>query len=148
MDVTREVRISDHVVGLNQPCFIIAEIGINHNGNLDTALKLVDAAAAAGASCVKFQAFKAENFCSGRDDELEYHTQGETVRESMLELFTRHELDADQFRTLFTHAAELGLVPLATPCDDQSVDMLDDLDDIQTVHSNAEISNDILEQMN
>lgn len=127
MDLKGEVKISDHVIGLSHPCFIIAEIGINHNGNLNTALELVEAAAAAGANCVKFQAFKAKNFCSGRDDELEYRTQGETVVESMLELFTRHELDKDQFRTIFNHAAKLGVVPLATPCDFQSVDMLDDL---------------------
>jgi N,N'-diacetyllegionaminate synthase len=124
---TGEIRIGDHVVGGNQPCFIIAEIGINHNGSLETALRLVDKAVAAGANSVKFQAFKAENFCSGTDDEFEYQTQGETVRESMLELFTRHELDADQFRTLFEHAAGLGVVPLATPCDFESVDMLSDL---------------------
>jgi N-acetylneuraminate synthase/N,N'-diacetyllegionaminate synthase len=123
-----EIMIGDRQVGGNQPCFIIAEIGINHNGNLKTAIEMIEVAAAAGVDCVKFQAFKAENFCSGTDDEFEYRSQGETVRESMLELFSRHEFNADQFRQLFAHARALGVIPMATPCDYGSVDLLDDLD--------------------
>ena len=54
------IRIGARLVGEGQPVFVIAEAGVNHNGNLETALRLVDAAADAGADAVKFQTFKAE----------------------------------------------------------------------------------------
>lgn len=124
----REVAISDRKIGAEHPCFIIAEAGINHNGDADTAHRMIDAAADSGADCIKFQTYTAEAFCSGKDDTFEYVSQGETIRESMLELFKRHELTATEFSSLFEHARQRGIVPLSTPCDRASVELLDKLD--------------------
>ena len=53
-------RIGNRLIGPGQPCFIIAEAGVNHNGNFDIALQLVDMAVAAKADCIKFQTFTTE----------------------------------------------------------------------------------------
>jgi N,N'-diacetyllegionaminate synthase len=123
-----DISIGGRLIGEGHPCFIIAEAGINHNGDVATALELIDAAADAGVDCIKFQTFTAETFCSGKDDQFEYISQGKVVRESMLDLFKRHELSADDFDRLFAHAEKRGVIPLSTPCDQASVDLLDALD--------------------
>jgi len=107
--------------------FIIAEVGVNHNGDPELALRMIDAIADAGADCVKFQTFSAEEFVSNPDDTYEYVSQGQTVRESMLAMFKRLELRREEFARLFCRARERGLVPLSTPTDRDAVNLLDDL---------------------
>lgn len=122
------ISIANHQIGHNQPCFIIAEVGVNHNGDTDTALKMIDAAAKAGVDCVKFQTFSAEEFVNDPNDIYEYISQGETIKESMLEMFQRLELKREAFATLFDHARSRGLIPLSTPADRPAVDLLEQLD--------------------
>ena len=69
------IRIGDRVLGDGQPCFVIAEVGNNHNGDCDRAIALVDAAVATGADCAKFQMRKLDEVyrassLSGKDDDL------------------------------------------------------------------------------
>ena len=122
------VNIGNRLVGPGQPCFVIAEIGINHNGDILTAMRMIDAISEAGADCVKFQTFQADGFCSNPDDTYEYVSQGQTVRESMLEMFRRVEIPYDDFAGLFEHARDQGLIALSTPTDEEAVDALDSLD--------------------
>lgn len=121
------VQIDDRPVGPGQPCFIMAEIGVNHNGDPEIAHRMVDAVAAAGANCVKFQTFSAEEFCNDPDDTYEYESQGRMVRESMLEMFRRLELKREEFAKLFAHARERNLIPLSTGTDRAAIDLLDSL---------------------
>jgi N-acetylneuraminate synthase/N,N'-diacetyllegionaminate synthase len=121
------IRIGDRPVGRGHPALIIAEVGVNHNGDLDTALKMVDAVAQAGADCVKFQTFSAEEFINDSNETYEYVSQGKVVRESMLEMFRRLELKREAFAALFKRARERGLIPLSTPTDRQAVDLLGEL---------------------
>lgn len=123
----RVIEIEHRKIGNGQPCFISAEIGINHNGDEALAHKMVDAIADTGADCVKFQTFSAEEFMNGPDQQFEYMSQGKVVRESMLGMFKRHELAADSFSRLFAHARARKLVPLSTPTDIQAVDLLDQI---------------------
>jgi N,N'-diacetyllegionaminate synthase len=123
-----EISVGNRQVGENHPCFIIAEAGINHNGDVEVAHQMIDAAANAGADCIKFQTFTAEEFCSGEDDEFQYVSQGKVVRESMLDLFKRHELTAREFEQLFEHARSRDIIPLSTPCGRASVDLLETLE--------------------
>jgi N,N'-diacetyllegionaminate synthase len=111
-----------------QRCRVVAEIGLNHNGDPDIAHKMIDAIADAGCDCVKFQTFSAEEFCNDADEIYEYTSQGRVVRESMLKMFKRFELKREEFAKLFEHANQRGLVPLSTPTDRAAVDLLDDLD--------------------
>lgn len=108
-------------------CRVIAEIGINHNGDPDTAHKMVDAIADAGCDCAKFQTFSAAEFCNDPNEMYEYISQGKVVRESMLTMFQRLELKREEFAKLFEHARHRGMVPLSTPTDRAAVDLLDEL---------------------
>ena len=67
-----KIKIGDQLIGDEEPCFIIAEAGSNHNGSLEQAKKLIDVAAEAGADAVKFQIFKAENLYSKYTPKFNY----------------------------------------------------------------------------
>ena len=121
------IEIDGRLIGPGEPCFIIAEIGVNHNGSIDTAMKMIDAIADAGADCVKFQTFNAEEFCNNLDDTYEYLSNGTVVQESMFKMFKRLEIKYSEFDALFARVRERGLIPLSTPTDRQAVDLLDRL---------------------
>ena len=119
------VKIENRDIGGKNPCFIIAEIGINHNGSDELAHKMIDVIAECGADCVKFQTFSAEEFMNSRDQKYEYFSQGKLVRESMLDMFKRCELPARSFSALFSHARARNLIPLSTPTDRDAVELLE-----------------------
>lgn len=122
-----KISIENREIGEGQPCFVIAEVGVNHNGDPELAMKMVEAAAHAGADCVKFQTFRAQEFVNDAKETYTYTSQGREVTESMLEMFQRLELKSEAFVRLFERTRELGLVPLSTPTDREAVDFLDDL---------------------
>lgn len=123
----REIVIEGRPIGAGHPCFIIAEVGVNHNGDIDTALAMVDAIADAGADCAKFQTYSTEQVITDPNAIYEYISQGEVVRESQLTLLKRLELKGSDFSRLFARTRERGLIPLSTPSDNSAVDLLDDL---------------------
>ena len=106
--------------------FIIAEIGVNHNGRLDLALQLVDAAAAAGAHAAKFQTFKADSITVRNAETVAYQkaATGSQDQHSMLKAL---ELDEDEHRTVAARCRELGIEFMSTAFDSQSLDMLCDI---------------------
>jgi N,N'-diacetyllegionaminate synthase len=108
-------------IGMDQPCFLVAEIGINHNGDMDLAHREIDAAAASGADAVKFQNYHAENFVSDRSLTYEYISQGETVIETQYDMFKRYELRPEALRELREHCEERGVVFFSTPMDEEGV---------------------------
>ncbi|WP_338668955.1 N-acetylneuraminate synthase family protein [Pseudodesulfovibrio methanolicus] len=116
-DFARTLTLGERVVGPGHPVFIIAEVGVNHNGDMDLAKKMVDVAADAGADCVKFQTFRSEEFMADRDMIYEYRNRGETVRESMYEMFKRLEFPLERHRELFDYARSKGVVPLTSVAD-------------------------------
>ena len=103
-------------VGPGEPAFIIAEIGVNHNGDLSLAKEMIDAAQDCGASCVKFQSFRTEEFM-GSDVIYEYMSNGKLVAESMVEMFKRLELPMEWHRELFEYANSKGVVPMTSVAD-------------------------------
>ncbi|MES9994599.1 N-acetylneuraminate synthase [Desulfovibrio aminophilus] len=103
---------------------IIAEAGVNHNGDMALALKLVDAAADAGADAVKFQTFKAERLVTPQADKAAYQKAATGASESQFAMLKRLELDAAAHETLLTRCRERGIAFLSTPFDEQSADML------------------------
>ncbi len=104
--------------------YIIAEAGVNHNGSLDMARKLIDVAAEAGADAVKFQTFKADKCISRLAAKAEYQTSTTSVSESQLEMVRKLELDEGAHRVLIDHCKKVGIQFLSTPFDLESVDLL------------------------
>lgn len=103
---------------------IIAEAGVNHDGSLDKALALVDAAADAGADIVKFQTFNAKALAGGAAKKADYQQRTTDAAESQLAMLERLELPQAAHHTLIARAAERGIEFLSTPFDDASLGFL------------------------
>jgi len=103
---------------------IAAEIGINHNGDLSLAHRMIDAAAEAGADAIKFQNYRTEDFLSDRTLTHEYVSQGRTIVESQFEMFRRCELSAGAVRELNEHCDRRGVVFFSTPTGPEGIDEL------------------------
>lgn len=108
--------------------FIIAEAGPNHNGDFETALRLVDAAKRAGVDCVKFQTFVSEELISKRAEKAEYQKKTTGADESQYEMLKKLELSFDQFRELKKYCEETEIMFLSTPFDIPSIHFLQELD--------------------
>lgn len=110
-----------------QNIFIIAEAGVNHNGNPETALRLIDAAAEAGADAVKFQTFKAELVVTKDAGKAEYQKSSVPGGDSQLDMIRGLELDGETHHALADHCREKGILFLSTPFDLPSIDLLDSM---------------------
>lgn len=115
--------IANRSVGEGAPCFVIAEAGVNHNGNLDLAERLIDAAADAHADAVKFQTFAPARLVSAGADKAPYQkeTTGSGSQRDMLEQLA---LPTSAWAHLKARAEGRGLVFLSTPFDESSADLL------------------------
>ena len=107
--------------------FIIAEAGVNHNGDIKLALALADAAKKAGADCIKFQTFKASSLVSHSAKTADYQKKaiGENSQENML---SKLELTYDEFRELKAYCDKIGICFLSTPFDFDSIEFLKTID--------------------
>ncbi len=121
------IEIGRYTIGANHPCFIIAEAGVNHNGDLKLAHQLIDAAKECGADAIKFQTFKAENLVTAAAPKADYQLQTTAATESQLEMLRHLELDAEAHRALLTHCRNKDILFLSTPFDEASADLLDSL---------------------
>ncbi|MFZ3122399.1 MAG: N-acetylneuraminate synthase [Thermodesulfovibrionales bacterium] len=107
--------------------FIIAEAGVNHNGSIDIAKKLIDVAAETGADAVKFQTFKAENMVSRFAAKAEYQKKTTDADESQFDMIKRLELNEDAHKELMGYCRDKGIIFLSTPFDLESIDLLNNL---------------------
>ena len=107
--------------------FIIAEAGVNHNGSIDMAKKLIDVAISAGADAVKFQTFKAENLVSRNAQKAEYQKQTTNASESQFDMIKKLELDSKTHEDLITYCQKRDIMFLSTAFDNNSADFLNDL---------------------
>jgi N,N'-diacetyllegionaminate synthase len=122
--VSAPVSIGQRLVGDGQPCYVIAEAGVNHNGELAMARELVRVAAAAGADAVKFQTFAAEELVSPTAPKAAYQRDGAHPSESQFEMLRKLELDAAAFRAIADACHDSGITFLSSPFDDRSLDLL------------------------
>jgi N,N'-diacetyllegionaminate synthase len=121
------IQIGGKQIGNGHPCFVIAEAGVNHNGSLDLAKQLVNAAVEAGADAVKFQTFSADKLISVTAPKADYQKETTTTAERQLEMVRRLEMPEEMTRSVAAHAASLGIIFLSTGFDEQSVDLLDEI---------------------
>ncbi len=107
--------------------YIIAEAGVNHNGSLTLAKKLVDAAVLSGADCIKFQTFKAENIVSQNAPKAAYQKQTTDENETQWQMLKKLELSYDEFVELSEYCQQQGIEFLSTAFDLSSVEFLNKL---------------------
>ena len=107
--------------------FIIAEAGVNHNGSVNLAKKLIDVASISGVDAVKFQTFKAKNLVAKHTQKADYQKQTTDALESQFNMIKKLELDVDAHRELIAYCQEKGIMFLSTPFDRESIDLLSDL---------------------
>jgi len=107
--------------------FIIAEAGVNHNGSIELAKKLIDVASDSGADAVKFQTFKAENLISKKAPKAEYQNKTTDKNESQFDMIKKLELDRDTHCELMAYCDKKDIMFLSTPFDHDSIDMLNEL---------------------
>ena len=119
---------------------IIAEIGVNHNGNVDTAKKMIDVAKECGADIVKFQTFNTDALTSKFAKMAEYQKKNIGEEKSQKDMLKSLALSYDDFKELADYCKEVGIVFLSTPFDIGSVHFLDSLQDIWKIPS-GEITN-------
>lgn len=120
----RPFSIAGRSIGPNDPPYCIAEVGINHNGDLALAKQMIDAAKTAGADAVKFQTFKAEEFCGDPDQTFIYQSQGKQITESMLEMFRRYEFSPECWREIKAYCEAVGLTFFSTPQNHTDLELL------------------------
>ena len=121
------VIIDNMAIGSGHPVFVIAEAGVNHNGDPALALELMKAACEAGAQCVKFQTFKAEEVASKAAPKADYQLKTTSPEESQLDMLRRLELTPDAYGELMAYASDHNMVMLSTPYNFDDVDFLDDI---------------------
>jgi N-acetylneuraminate synthase len=123
----KSVKIDQFVVGPSQPCFIIAEAGVNHNGDVEIAKRMIKVAAEAGANAVKFQTFKAEKLVTRDTPKAKYQQEAEVQTESQFEMLRRLELSCEDHTELMQYCKKQGILFMSTPFDEESADFLDQL---------------------
>ena len=117
-------QINNRVITPNDSPYCIAEVGINHNGDIATAKRMIEVAKEAGADAVKFQTFKAEEFCGDPNQPFTYQSQGKTVTESMLEMFKRYEFSPESWREIKAYCKTVGITFFSTPQNPKDLDLL------------------------
>ncbi|KJS66611.1 MAG: hypothetical protein JL50_11245 [Peptococcaceae bacterium BICA1-7] len=122
--------------------YIIAEAGVNHNGSLEIAMKLIDSAANAGADAIKFQTFKTAKLVSRLAPKANYQKETTNARETQFEMLKRLELSEEAHYKLSSHCRCQGIDFLSTPFDEESLDFLIEKLGVKTVKiSSGDVTN-------
>jgi len=141
MDNVKKIKINNYVIGNGCPCFIIAEAGVNHNGNINMALKLIDEASKACVDAVKFQSFKAANLVTSYAQKAIYQITNTNNDETQFEMLKKLELSFEDHQIIKDYCAEKGIIFISSPFDEQSADLLLDLDVLLFKIPSGEITN-------
>ncbi|WP_252250250.1 N-acetylneuraminate synthase family protein [Clostridium sp. ZBS13] len=121
----KKIKVNDYrYIGNDEPCFIIAEAGINHNGDIDIAKKMIDIAKECGVDAIKFQTFKAEEFISNKKEMYTYKSQGKEITESMYEMFKRYEFTKSEWLEIASYCNDKDIIFFSTPQNPSDLDFL------------------------
>ena len=118
-----QIKLNNMIIGRGRPPFIVAEAGINHNGEIDKALKMIKVAKEAGADAIKFQTFKAEEVVNS-EQTYSYISQGKEITESMFEMFKRCEFSKEEWFKIKRKCDEEKILFLSTPQNRSDLDLL------------------------
>lgn len=120
-------QIGDKLIGQNKDVYVIAEVGVNHNGDVELAKSSIDAAKNAGADAVKFQTWITEKLVAPDARQAAYQTVNTGREQTQFQLLKSLELTQKNFRDLKQYAADTGIEFLSTPDEEESADFLSDL---------------------
>ncbi len=123
----KPVKIGSRLIGEGQPVFIVAEAGVNHNGDIELAKRLADAAKEAGADAVKFQTFSADAIALKDAPKSTYHIETTGAEQSWYDLLKSQELTKEEHRILYDYCKKREIMFLSTPYDRESADLLEEL---------------------
>ncbi len=146
LENSSEFKIGNYTISADQPTFVIAEIGNNHNGSMDLAKRLVDEAVKAGADCAKFQMRNMKELYRTMDE-------GSDVSEDLgaqytLDLLSKFQLKTEEFFLVFDYCKKQGIIPLCTPWDKESLMLLENYGMQAYKLASADLSNhELLEAM-
>lgn len=122
-----EITIAGRAIGPGHPPYVIAELSANHNGNLDEALRIIDAAVEAGADAVKIQTYRPDTITLKSDAPEFRITEGLWAGRTLYDLYDWAHTPWDWHAALFAHAAKRGITLFSSPFDPTAVDLLEDL---------------------
>jgi N,N'-diacetyllegionaminate synthase len=120
----KSIIISGKELKHNSEPFIVAEAGINHNGELNNAYQMIDVAKKSGVDAVKFQTFKAREFVADETQMFTYKSQGKSVTESMLEMFERYEFSREDWFKIKEYCDQSEITFLSTPQNVSDLELL------------------------
>ena len=119
-----KIKLNNQSIGHDCQPFIIAEAGINHNGDIQNALDMIDVAKVAGADAIKFQTFEASGIVTDSSLTFTYKSQGKEITESMFEVFKRCELSKTEWIKIKQKCDEVKILFLSTPENRSDLDLL------------------------
>lgn len=137
----KKIKVGDRLLGEGEPTFIVAEIGVNHNGSIRMAKKLIDAAKDVGSDAVKFQVFKAERIATKYAEKAGYQKETTDPQKSQYDMLKKLELEDEEVKELHAYAKKRSIIFLSSAFDDESVDLLDSLDVPALKVASGEITN-------
>ncbi len=128
MKFEKNIQVYDKTISSQSKTFVIAEAGVNHNGDIEVAKKLIDAAGEAGADAIKFQMFKTENLILHNVEKAPYQKKTTEKNENQYEMLKGLELTKRQNQLLIDYCKEKKIIFLSTPFEKNSLDELEELD--------------------
>jgi len=137
--VDKKITIADRIIGVGEPCYVIAEIGINHNGKLELAKKLIDLAVQAGADAVKFQKRSLKDLF--REDVLENPNIESQGIEILIDVLKEVELSEEDYVKIIKYCKNKKITFLCTPWDKPSVDFLEKFNVVAYKIASADMTN-------
>lgn len=126
-NMTTDIKIGGRKVGLNAPCFIVAEIGVNHNGDIELAKKMISEAKSCGADAVKFQTFTADQLVTRETPKVKYQENTTSNQESHYDMIKKFELSKDDHVILKKYCELIGIDFISTPYDVESAKFLNEI---------------------
>lgn len=127
MNFNNVINIGGKKISVNSSTFIIAEAGVNHNGDMDLAKKMIDMAVSSGADAVKFQSFKAEQLILHNIEKAPYQKKTTDSNETQYEMLKHLEVSQNQARELMEYCMKKNILFLSTPFEKESLDELDEM---------------------
>ena len=122
------IKIDKINIADDNPCFIIAEAGVNHNGDINLAYKLIDAAITSGADAIKFQTYKTENLVTRDAQKAAYQKNYTNEDESQFEMLKKLELSENAFINIQKYCKNNNIIFLSSPFDHESIQFLESLE--------------------